>query len=117
MSVFEPVRQRLARHRHTEAGQVCAAPYPSERAPATRVCSRRLPEEPRARARKLELRAAGWSLRQIAGELDVGGMTLSHVGVRRVLNQETARIAAELHFAYNRCANGLELRQNGREAP
>lgn len=54
-----------------------------------------LPEEQQARARIIERRASGWSLRQIAAELATDGMTLSHVGVRRVLEQEAARVAAE----------------------
>lgn len=54
-----------------------------------------VPAEQHARARIIERRATGWSLRQIAAELAADGMTLSHVGVRRVLEQEAARVAAE----------------------
>ena len=54
-----------------------------------------VPGEQFARVRILEQRALGWSLRRIAEDLTDSGTPLSHVGVRRVLEQETARIAAE----------------------
>lgn len=50
-----------------------------------------IPDQQQARARILEWRAAGSRLRRLAA----CGMTLSHVGVQRVLEQEAARIAAE----------------------
>ena len=50
-------------------------------------------EEQFARVRILEQRAAGWSLRRIAEDLTDSGTPLSHVGVRRVIDQEAARIA------------------------
>jgi hypothetical protein len=48
-------------------------------------------QEQFTRVRILEQRAAGWSLRRIAEDLTDSG-TL-HVGVRRVIDQEAARIA------------------------